>query len=89
MQVADCFIQLAQKILSFVSDEKALKSFVESSRVCLLLKAYMAARDALSHNEDGALVMLRIMHLCEQCATSSDSASNVLGTVFVTEFIDD
>ena len=57
------------------------------------MSAYKAARDALSHNEDGAedgaLVMFRIMHLCEQCATSSDSASNVLGTAFLTEFIDD
>ncbi len=86
MQVADCFIQLAQKLLSFISDEKDLKIFLESSRVCLLLKAYKAARDALSHNEDGALVMLRILRLCEQCATCSDSASSVLDTAFLTEF---
>ena len=51
-----------QRVESFVS---------EHSHVDLLLRAYRAARGLLSKNEDGVLVIHRVMDFCSECADIS------------------
>ena len=49
-----------------------VKSFVSKrSHVGLLLRAYVTARGLLSSNEDGVLVIHRVMDFCTECADIS------------------
>ena len=51
-----------QRVESFVS---------KHSHVELLLRAYRTARSLLSRNEDGVLVIHRVMDFCSECADLS------------------
>ena len=51
-----------QRVQIFVSNQ---------SHVDLLLTAYRTAQGLLSINEDGVLVMHRVMDICRQCARIS------------------
>ena len=56
------FIFFLQRVDIFVFKE---------SHVDILLRAYRTARDSLSENEDGALVIYRVMVFCSECADIS------------------
>ena len=67
-QVMKCFnirehrFIVLQRVKSFVSNR---------SHVGLLFRAYVTARGLLSSNEDGVLVIHRVMDFCSECADIS------------------